>query len=1295
MSTRPASLSFQPAPSRPLGLLFVLSSVLYLSLGARAGTAQTYEISHTIENPTPETGDAFGHAAIALGDNLIVAAPGEDTGAEDAGAVYLIEGREGRVIGTLRNPDPAAGDRFGHALAAVGERFIVGVPGDDTGAGDTGIVYVFDGSSARLLLTLENPTPASRDQFGTAVAALDDDILVGAPLDDTGARDAGAVYLFDGETGRLLQTFQKPSPRVSDQFGASVATLKDRLLVGAPGDDTGFSNAGAAYLLDGGTGRLLQTFQKPTPAFNDQFGSSVAFLSNNVLVGAPRDDTGARDAGAVYLFDRNNGQLLRTFQKPSPGSSDQLGLVPPLAVGDHILIGVPNDDTGAFNAGAAYLFNGETGALLHTFENPKPDLRDQFSSSIAALGQRILIGASFGETDTRDAGVAYLFQTEKNQPPVAGAQSVVTHEETPVEITLRGSDPEKQTPTFAIVAQPANGNLSGTPPNVTYTPDVGFTGEDSFTFQVNDGELDSEAATVAIAVLPAGVFELITDEDAGLIVDVSVALSGDLALVGAKRLGGLGAAYVFARQGGTWTQQAKLTAADADPLSDSFGSSVAFSGDFALIGAHLDIDRGSSAGAAYVFMRQGGTWTQQAKLTASDGDGLEQFGSSVALSGDLALIGAHIKDDDQGREGVGAAYIFVRQSNIWTEQAKLTASDGEEEDAFGFSVALSGDLALIGAARAAGKVDNSGAAYVFARQGGTWTQQAKLTAIDGEEEDRFGISVAFSGDLALIGAHLDDNQAQNAGAAYVFVRQGGTWTQQTKLTAADGEEEDRFGVSVAFSGGLALVGAERGSDAAAAYVFARQGDTWTQQTRLTGVEEGTHSSVAFSGNFALVGARTNDNQVAAYIFEKALHPTISLPQVQIFKGGKISVPLLLNLPPGLVAATVKLSYDQTRVSVEADDIHTTELTKDFTLIADVQQSSGKVGIGLANVTPLPSGTSSALALIPFEVENSNAISAGDMIDLVFDEATLVFDKGGLETVEPVRVNGRLEIVDVSPGDVDQDGVLALSDVVLILRALVQWPGLSPLQRVLADVNQDGQVTLADALEVINGLVRVKQPLQAPSTEPVTLTIPPVQATPGQPVSIPIALDRAYQVRAVELYLRYDETALRLTGITPTASGSAMVSETPAPGLIHLAGVSHSGLTTPEGYLAELAFHPLKAGTYPVSLEQVLLLGADGSALPFQLPNAAPALPQAFALLPNFPNPFNPETTIRYALPTSARVDIAVYNLAGQRVETLMQQHQQAGYQQVTWRAADYTSGVYLLLIEADNRRETMKMLLLK
>ena len=774
-----------------------------------------------------------------------------------------------------------------------------------------------------------------------------------------------------------------------------------------------------------------------------------------------------------------------------------------------------------------------------------------------------------------------------------------------------------------------------------------------------------------------------------------MALSGDLALVGAKRLGGLGAAYVFARQGGTWTQQAKLTAADADPLSDSFGSSVAFSGDFALIGAHLDIDRGSSAGAAYVFMRQGGTWTQQAKLTASDGDGLEQFGSSVALSGDLALIGAHIKDDDQGREGVGAAYIFVRQSNIWTEQAKLTASDGEEEDAFGFSVALSGDLALIGAARAAGKVDNSGAAYVFARQGGTWTQQAKLTAIDGEEEDRFGISVAFSGDLALIGAHLDDNQAQNAGAAYVFVRQGGTWTQQTKLTAADGEEEDRFGVSVAFSGGLALVGAERGSDAAAAYVFARQGDTWTQQTRLTGVEEGTHSSVAFSGNFALVGARTNDNQVAAYIFEKALHPTISLPQVQIFKGGKISVPLLLNLPPGLVAATVKLSYDQTRVSVEADDIHTTELTKDFTLIADVQQSSGKVGIGLANVTPLPSGTSSALALIPFEVENSNAISAGDMIDLVFDEATLVFDKGGLETVEPVRVNGRLEIVDVSPGDVDQDGVLALSDVVLILRALVQWPGLSPLQRVLADVNQDGQVTLADALEVINGLVRVKQPLQAPSTEPVTLTIPPVQATPGQPVSIPIALDRAYQVRAVELYLRYDETALRLTGITPTASGSAMVSETPAPGLIHLAGVSHSGLTTPEGYLAELAFHPLKAGTYPVSLEQVLLLGADGSALPFQLPNAAPALPQAFALLPNFPNPFNPETTIRYALPTPARVDIAVYNLAGQRVGTLMQQHQQAGYHQVTWRAADYTSGVYLLLIEADNRRETMKMLLLK
>jgi hypothetical protein len=306
----------------------------------------------------------------------------------------------------------------------------------------------------------------------------------------------------------------------------------------------------------------------------------------------------------------------------------------------------------------------------------------------------------------------------------------------------------------------------------------------------------------------------------------------------------------------TPVEEVKLLADDGAP-NDFFGFSVALSGDTAVIGAtKVDDDiRGVDMGAAYVFTRSGNSWHQQAKLTADDGAAKDEFGGKVALSVDTAVIGA-IFQDDKG-DNSGSAYVFTRSGTTWSQQVKLTAADGAEGDAFGQSIALSGDTVLIGAPHDDDKGNDAGSVYVFTRSGTTWSQQVKLTAADGAAGDVFGISIAFSGDTIVIGADLNDEKALNAGAVYVFTRSGSSWSQQAKLTAADGAETDIFGVRVALSGDTILISARRddddvmGIDAGSAYVFTRTGTTWQQQVKLTASDGAADDR--FGRSVALVG----------------------------------------------------------------------------------------------------------------------------------------------------------------------------------------------------------------------------------------------------------------------------------------------------------------------------------------------------------------------------------------------------------------------------------------------------------
>jgi hypothetical protein len=372
-----------------------------------------------------------------------------------------------------------------------------------------------------------------------------------------------------------------------------------------------------------------------------------------------------------------------------------------------------------------------------------------------------------------------------------------------------------------------------------------------------------------------------------------VAVSGDTAVVGAPKMHhsafrGAGAAYVFTRVGDTWIEQAKLTPSDG-VAGDRFGWSVGISGDTIVVSSLWD-DVGIQAdqGSAYVFTRTAGTWTEQAKLTASDGVPLDEFGFSVAVSGDDVIVGAKSLGEELGVPPQGSAYVFTRTGGAWTQQEKLTASEGVVGNGFGFRVGLDGDTAVVGAVTDNG---GQGSAYVFTRTGGEWTQEKELTGSEGSAE--FGFWVALAGDTVVVGDPSDEGK----GAAYVFTRSAGDWPEQKKLTASDGTgkaanpaDGDYFGRSVAVSGDTVVVGAQFddvGPDntnaQGSAYVFKRTGGNWEEKAHLF-ASDGTEGdlfgvSVGISGDTAVVGAsfaEVGAAQGAAYVWRDAAASALSV-----------------------------------------------------------------------------------------------------------------------------------------------------------------------------------------------------------------------------------------------------------------------------------------------------------------------------------------------------------------------------------------------------------------------------------
>ena len=309
---------------------------------------------------------------------------------------------------------------------------------------------------------------------------------------------------------------------------------------------------------------------------------------------------------------------------------------------------------------------------------------------------------------------------------------------------------------------------------------------------------------------------------------------------------------------GLWLEIDQLTANDG-MADDEFGYDVAIDGDTMVVGAPIHND---AAGAAYVFGWDGTAWVQQAKLTAAGASAGDGLGLDVDIDGDTIIAGG--SGDDDVVANSGAAWIFVRENGSWSEQAKLKATDAALLDLFGIKVAVDGDTAIVAAPFDDDDGSASGSAYVFQRSGQTWTEQTKLSASDAAQFDRFGVSVDIDDGTVIVGADANDDAGPSSGSAYVFAEDAGSWNQQVKLTASDAVAEDQFGFSVAINAGTVVVGAF-GDDvhAGSAYTFQRANGNWSQQSKLVASDRAVNDwfghSVAIDDDHIVIGSVMDDD----------------------------------------------------------------------------------------------------------------------------------------------------------------------------------------------------------------------------------------------------------------------------------------------------------------------------------------------------------------------------------------------------------------------------------------------------
>jgi len=489
--------------------------------------------------------------------------------------------------------------------------------------------------------------------------------------------------------------------------------------------------------------------------------------------------------GSVYIFKREGDIWAKQAKLFAAGTADLYRFGYSVAVNDsYAVVGAVGQSYEVPLSGAAYVYKHEGNTWLEhaklTADNPSRG--DNFGISVSIEENYVVVGAF--DMFEYQPSTAYVFVPEgdswichfKLTPSDGGGNhhgfSVAISGEYGIVGAPEDYEAEEEAGAAYIYAIP----------NYAKRPFISFVEPDgiddvvdcSFTIEWADADLDDDA-TISLyydtdnsgadgTLIISGLSEDPDGPDNQYVWDITEIETGTYYIYGVIDDGKNDPSIQYSKgpiQAHTIYSINKLTAGDAAAYYH-FGSSVSISGDYAIVGAHGDDDSGSSSGSVYIYKREGEAWVEQAKLTASDAAAYANFGYSVSISGDYAIVGAD--GDDVNGDYSGSAYVFKREGDIWVEQAKLTASDAAAYNYFGFSVSISGDYAIVGSMGD----DNLGSAYVFKREGDIWAELFKLTAGDRREYDYYGSAVSIHGSYIIVGDHFDDDAEDESGAAYIY-----------------------------------------------------------------------------------------------------------------------------------------------------------------------------------------------------------------------------------------------------------------------------------------------------------------------------------------------------------------------------------------------------------------------------------------------------------------------------------------------------------------------------------------------
>jgi len=733
----------------------------------------------------------------------------------------------------------------------------------------------------------------------------------------------------------------------------------------------------------------------------------------------------------------------------------------------------------------------------------------------------------------------------------------------------------------------------------------------------------------------------------------------------------------------------KLIASDGDSL-DSFGRTVAVWDNYAVVGApYDDNENGVDAGAAYVYKRSGTEWVQMVKLIASDGAADDLFGYDVDIYQQHIVVTAPW-DDDAGEKS-GAVYLFFRlSSTTYEERAKLTAADAGEDNRFGIAAAIDRDRLIVGAFFDDDFGYRSGSAYIFEYKNYRWSQKAKLTASDAAESDWFGVLVDIYDRYAVVGSRYNDNEnGQDAGAVYVFHRNGEVWEEQKKLIASDGAKGDLFHVPALY-GKYLVVGAyqddDKGPNSGSVYVYKRERNDWNEVQKLVAGDEDSTTEARFGGSVAISGNRlvisahgSDENGVESGAFYIFRHDGTEWVQSQkviaedVAEKDWFGGPVAIHL--NLIVVGARYADDLGRNSGAAYAYYFTR----GTLPVPSVYSTIAYAMSRAN-------SGDFVALAPGTYSESFTMQAGVLLYGESSETVILSKRGETQIIlgaEDATIQ-RVTIADNYNGMMQAgNGIISEDDNLTVRYCIIRDNNIGIY---LTDHSRAKIYNNTIDNNLLYGLL--------------------MQVEPG-----PEIFNNIFTNNQEEAIRRNTAHSLGAPVIqyncyfgNPVNYGYYGDPWEPEPGEGELFADPLFVGGTPFDYNLTAESPCIDAGD-PNWLKDRDGTRADMGALFFdQSPHTwveqNNVQLQDFALSPAYPNPFNPSTVINYSLPEPTHLTLKIYNMHGQEIRTLVNEFQSSGMKSVSWDGLDnngnkVASGIYLYQLNTGKYSQARKMIMVQ